>query len=206
MTSRVLRYVVLLSAIGLVFAAGSVVHAQTGVVSACLNPSSGTVRIIASDAQCRDTETALSWNAVGQQGPPGPEGPPGPQNLVAIAVNGLNQTKSTDIPNVGTLAVTCDAAGQASMVLTSAHDLQYRSDVTTTDGNNQTAAGSSSGVSLPFTFIGGANPFGLSVRLVVTREGIGVWKVDGTVRSRYVSGPSNAVNVCFAIASVTTPQ
>lgn len=47
-------------------------------LSACFPNDGGRVRIVASIEECRDTETAVSWNVQGPPGPPGPSGPPGP--------------------------------------------------------------------------------------------------------------------------------
>ena len=52
------------------------------VISACLRSSTGNIRVVADAAECRNNETALSWNAQGPTGPQGEqgvEGPAGPQ-------------------------------------------------------------------------------------------------------------------------------
>ena len=54
-------------------------------IFACVNATSGAVRIVAQGVACRTPETLVTWNVVGPQGPPGPAGPagalgpPGPQ-------------------------------------------------------------------------------------------------------------------------------
>ena len=45
---------------------------------ACFPNDGGRVRIVNSLADCRDTETAVSWNVQGPEGPQGPTGPQGP--------------------------------------------------------------------------------------------------------------------------------
>lgn len=62
-----------------------------GVIHACYSNSNGSVRLVDSAANCKNNETAITWNqtgaagpqgAVGPQGPAGPTGPqgtPGPQ-------------------------------------------------------------------------------------------------------------------------------
>ena len=46
---------------------------------ACFPNDGGRVRIVGSTSDCRNTETAISWNVRGPQGEQGPEGPEGPQ-------------------------------------------------------------------------------------------------------------------------------
>jgi Collagen triple helix repeat (20 copies) len=54
-------------------------------IFACVNATSGAVRIVAQGAACRTPESLVTWNVVGPQGPPGSAGPagalgpPGPQ-------------------------------------------------------------------------------------------------------------------------------
>lgn len=69
--------------------------AQTVIVYACVNNSSGTVKIVAPNATCQNNETLRTWNTVGPVGPTGPagytgatgpQGPPGPAaNLGSIS-------------------------------------------------------------------------------------------------------------------------
>lgn len=63
---------------GVAFAA---IPAADGVIHGCYNTSTGTLRVVESDDQCRSNEKPLPWNQSGQQGPqgiPGPTGPAGP--------------------------------------------------------------------------------------------------------------------------------
>lgn len=54
--------------------------AQASTIYACASTRDGTLRLVPSSDLCKaGRETAVSWNAVGPQGPPGPEGAPGPQ-------------------------------------------------------------------------------------------------------------------------------
>lgn len=46
---------------------------------ACVNKSSGTIKIINEGEGCKNNETLIQWNQVGPQGPAGPQGPQGPQ-------------------------------------------------------------------------------------------------------------------------------
>lgn len=53
--------------------------AAQGPIYACVQKSSNQVRIVASAADCRNTETAVQWAVIGPPGPQGPAGPVGPQ-------------------------------------------------------------------------------------------------------------------------------
>jgi hypothetical protein len=69
---------------GLLVVGGIAVFASipdsAGVIHACFKSSNGQLRVIDSPTQhCRNGETAISWNQVGQQGPPGPQGIQGPK-------------------------------------------------------------------------------------------------------------------------------
>ena len=44
-------------------------------IYACVNNSSGEIKIVGSSDDCKKNETSSSWNIVGPQGPPGPQGP-----------------------------------------------------------------------------------------------------------------------------------
>src|SRR5436190_19557914 len=51
-----------------------------GTINACYAKGTGAVRVIdASSAQCKGSESPLSWNQTGQQGPKGAGGPQGPK-------------------------------------------------------------------------------------------------------------------------------
>ena len=53
-------------------------------LEACVNQSSGTVKLVAADQPCGNKEARVVWNIAGPQGPagpPGPEGPPGPPGM-----------------------------------------------------------------------------------------------------------------------------
>lgn len=49
------------------------------VIHACYNNTTGNLRRTYSPRDCRNHETAISWNITGPQGPAGPQGPTGPQ-------------------------------------------------------------------------------------------------------------------------------
>lgn len=45
---------------------------------ACINNSSGAIRIVSQSTTCKSTEHKVHWNQAGPQGPQGPKGPQGP--------------------------------------------------------------------------------------------------------------------------------
>jgi hypothetical protein len=52
------------------------------VYFACVNKSSGAIKMVSADTNCKHNETKISWNVMGpkgKQGPPGPVGPVGPE-------------------------------------------------------------------------------------------------------------------------------
>ena len=49
------------------------------VIHACYKSSNGDLRAVDSAADCKNSETHLTWNQKGPEGPQGPIGPPGPQ-------------------------------------------------------------------------------------------------------------------------------
>lgn len=48
-----------------------------GTIQACYNDTNGNLRLVGSPSDCRNHETAISWNTSGPAGPPGPAGPAG---------------------------------------------------------------------------------------------------------------------------------
>src|SRR3954454_19007140 len=58
------------------------VHARNqstpSIIYACVNNSSGTIKIVASTDTCHNNETPYNWNQQGPQGLTGPAGPQGP--------------------------------------------------------------------------------------------------------------------------------
>lgn len=62
----------------LAFASGP----SSDVINACMNDTTGVLRVVAAGQPCRSHETALSW---GQEGPPGEAGPTGPAGPPGVA-------------------------------------------------------------------------------------------------------------------------
>jgi hypothetical protein len=50
----------------------------TGLIYACVNNSSGTIKIVSATTSCASNEILLVWNGEGSQGPTGATGPEGP--------------------------------------------------------------------------------------------------------------------------------
>lgn len=66
---------IVLSAFGL---NGATQAQQAQQLYACVNNSSGEIKLVAQDAACKGNETLVVWNVVGPQGMIGPQGPQGP--------------------------------------------------------------------------------------------------------------------------------
>jgi len=88
MSSSILGGVRRLASSGLAVAVAATVGAgvafaqipgTNGVISACYTKSTGTIRVIDAGAACKSSESPLSWNQTGVQGPAGPAGTTGPQ-------------------------------------------------------------------------------------------------------------------------------
>ncbi len=56
----------------------TVVYAQGGTITACVNNENGNARIVASSGDCRNPEHVVQWSVMGPAGPRGPAGPMGP--------------------------------------------------------------------------------------------------------------------------------
>lgn len=56
-------------------------HSDPNELHACYKNSNGQMRYVTDPADCLPSETAVSWNQQGSQGPQGPAGPQGPQGL-----------------------------------------------------------------------------------------------------------------------------
>jgi hypothetical protein len=69
--------VLCLSAVGLVAFATVSAAPPPGTIQACYNDTNGNLRLVGSPSDCRNHETAISWNMAGPPGPPGSPGPAG---------------------------------------------------------------------------------------------------------------------------------
>src|SRR5438105_15209075 len=52
---------------------------STSTLTACVNQTNGNMRLVGSASECRQHESAVTWNVEGQAGPTGPTGPTGAQ-------------------------------------------------------------------------------------------------------------------------------
>jgi hypothetical protein len=72
---------VTLTIVGALLVVGGIAYANipdgSGTIHACYQKNQGALRVIDTDKaqNCSSSETPLSWNQTGQQGPPGPTGP-----------------------------------------------------------------------------------------------------------------------------------
>jgi hypothetical protein len=85
------RHVALILAVIMVLVGVSWVYAQngpvaSGVIHACVNDGSGTIKIVAEDKECNEGWTALHWNAEGPPGPPGGDNRPSLYNHLCNAI------------------------------------------------------------------------------------------------------------------------
>jgi hypothetical protein len=68
---------VLAGAAGVATATSMVQGSATTAIQACQNNGSGLLRVVNSTSDCRQNETALTWNVAGAPGPAGPAGATG---------------------------------------------------------------------------------------------------------------------------------
>jgi hypothetical protein len=73
--------------LGVLAAASSItaLGSEPNVISACVNPSSGEMKIVKSGGSCGGDQVLLTWAQIGSQGPMGPAGPAGPAGPSGIA-------------------------------------------------------------------------------------------------------------------------
>lgn len=72
-------------------AVGVRADAPAATYYACVNESSGVLRMVSANTTCGAHEQPISWNQTGPQGPMGPQGPAGPQGPQGVAgLNGAN--------------------------------------------------------------------------------------------------------------------
>ena len=57
----------------------------SATIHACVDRKNGQVRIVSAGEACRNSESAMQWNAEGPAGPRGPGGPAGPQGASGAA-------------------------------------------------------------------------------------------------------------------------
>src|SRR3954451_21965900 len=67
---------ILAGATGVAYATAAVVT-SSGVIHACKNDTNGDLRMVSAASTCRNSESAVDWNAEGPKGDRGPAGPTG---------------------------------------------------------------------------------------------------------------------------------
>ena len=82
--------------------------ASNDTINACMNNSSGEVKIVTASDTCKSNETLLTWN---QQGPTGAQGPQGPAG--ANGTNGTNGTNGVSGYEVNSAVFPTNGAGYA---------------------------------------------------------------------------------------------
>jgi hypothetical protein len=100
----------------------------TGLIYACVNNSSGTIKIVSPTTNCANNEILLVWNGEGTQGPAGPMGSTGPTG--ATGPTGSFSGTFTSPNGLCSIAVTDTGitfGGQACPIHIDASDLQVRS-------------------------------------------------------------------------------
>jgi hypothetical protein len=109
-----------------------------GVIHGCYTKSTGTIRIIDNSVtDCKQGETSVQWNVSGPMGPQGPAGPQGLQGPkgdpgdthvltqnVTVDVRGATDSKTLDVPGLGTIGLACSAQGAAAASVTGAVPFQ----------------------------------------------------------------------------------
>jgi hypothetical protein len=115
---RSLRIFTLAGICLLAFSAGTVLSAQDELIHACVHSVTGEVRVVASSEPCRPSESPLTWSA-------------GKSKVLTdgvVAPLGTTVTKTLSVPSLGSVGLSCSAAGEA--IVTFVGDLR-------TTGHNQ---------------------------------------------------------------------
>ena len=167
--------------------ASSPAFAQNTAITACAHKSTGALRLVVDASQCKDNESPVVW--------------PGEDNVIAIGVNGLSDTKTVTVANLGEITVSCDAAGAATAGLATSDRIEFRQDRILTNGTIGTTTGATaSGLTFP------AGGFGEVILLSLHKSGGGAWKIDFMARPRVFLGPPGAELECSSAAVVTVLQ
>jgi hypothetical protein len=148
------------------------------VIYACVNNSSGEVKIVAADTDCRETSTLVHWN---QEGTPGMDGDDGSDGTDGVdgsdGVDGVDGTDGTDgengDPGPASGAASQVVAGNASAALSTA---VCPSGTFATGGGFSMTADSPPFASFPSTTSAGIPPVGVPAPAwsVVKNPGDGV--------------------------------
>jgi hypothetical protein len=85
LSSKLVVVVVLAAAVVGTTTVGFAGAITTGLIYACVNNSSGTIKIVSATTNCANNEILLVWNGEGSQGPTGATGPEGPTGPTGAA-------------------------------------------------------------------------------------------------------------------------
>ncbi|PYR76316.1 MAG: hypothetical protein DMF86_12685 [Acidobacteria bacterium] len=69
--------------LALLVLAAAPLAADAGVLTACVNPGNGNLRLVGASDPCHANESRVQWNIAGPAGPTGPTGPQGPAGSAA---------------------------------------------------------------------------------------------------------------------------
>jgi hypothetical protein len=88
-----------------IFGGGALVgaNAPSQEISACVNNSSGEIKIVDADATCKKNETLLEWN---KQGPAGVDGIDG-----IDGIDGMSTASTSTASTARTVSTACPAIG-----------------------------------------------------------------------------------------------
>ncbi len=97
--------------------------AQT--IYACAKNSNGRLRVVSAANQCRNSETPISWNSTGPEGPQGGVGPQGPQGDIGLeGPTGIPGSSGTMFQFVG-VTTTTHVGGSGIRTFTEACQQDY---------------------------------------------------------------------------------
>ena len=123
---------VVLVVAGGAWAAGNLdTSSDDGFIYGCVGSGQGQLRVVASAAECRSNERALTWNVRGPTGARGPEGPPGPRGAdgppglpASLTIESLEGAACTVSQVAGAIHVTTALNGDISLRCVANIDLQ----------------------------------------------------------------------------------
>lgn len=95
---RIILFVALAFVLGLATGQVGLVSAHGGdlaLIHACVNDSSGTLKIVGADQGCSKGWSPLDWNIMGPQGDPGPAGPQGQAGAGVKTISGIVNADGT---------------------------------------------------------------------------------------------------------------
>jgi hypothetical protein len=96
---------VLLTTFATIASADSLMTA--GVITACVNKSSGAIQIVSAGSRCAGNQVKLDWNRQGPKGDTGPRGPAGPSGLSGLQGPVVVETSLGPGDSRGDAEVTC---------------------------------------------------------------------------------------------------